>query len=204
MRIGWVHIGLFVLVAGLSSSFIDKAHSGPDSPVRQGGFEAKHKTIGYFTFKEDTAWQVSSIHQRQIISPRCGNVLPATGKSLACLMVREKRERNAIWQRVQLPSAHALFLNLWLLGYSEEICDPPYFDRVAVYIGGQSLFENPRVCRENPGSQNWGPVSFDISAFAGQNVVLKFEVSTYDTGASLFAIDNIVVSATPIDRPLNW
>jgi hypothetical protein len=204
MKIAWTHSRLIVLVTLLSSGFTYTARGATDSPIHQGGFETVRTSIGYFSFEEDTAWQISSSHQRQIIAPSCGRVLPASGERLACLIARENGERNAIWQRIQLPSTRPLFLNHWLLGYSEERCDVPYFDRVAVYLGGKTLFENSRVCVGNPSSQRWEPVSFDISAFAGQTVVLKFEVSTYDTGASFFAIDNVTVSTTPIDRPLNW
>lgn len=204
MKTDWMRRCLVVFVAGLASGSVTLTHGLTDSPIRQGGFETEHQTIGYFNVEEESAWQVSSSHNRQIIAPSCGRVLPYSGKKLACLIAREHRERNAIWQRIRLPATRPLFLNLRLLGYSEERCDAPYFDRVAVYLGGTTLFENPRVCLDNPGSRQWGPVSFDISAFAGQAVVLKFEVSTIDTGASLFAMDDLVVSATPIDRPLNW
>lgn len=161
---------------------------------RNGGFEEP----------DSTAWQTYSSHRRPIVVTLCGRVMPASGSRLACLMAREHGERSAAFQRVQLPPKVPLFLNHQVLGYSEERCDVPQFDRVSVRVGSEIVFENARVCRDNPSDSRWRWASFDISRFAGKSVLIGFEVSTIDTGATLFALDNFSVSASPMSAPLNW
>lgn len=186
------HLFLVLLVwpitVGLGSSLLHDARAESSSPVLNGGFE-EGTGVG---------WKEVSSHGRQIIGEACGPLRPVSGSRFACLMVREPSERNIVFQTVRLPSQTPLFLNLRVFGYSEEMCDVPYYDRFAIYVGDWPLVENQTVCRGSLGYPMWQWASFDISPLAGQTVRIAFAVSTlHDGGASLFVIDDVSISRSP-------
>ena len=51
---------------------------------------------------------------------------------------KDSRRLARLGQFVALPNSKPLFLNFAAVLYSEELCDVPYYDNVAIYIGGQT------------------------------------------------------------------
>jgi len=108
---------------------------------------------------------------------------------------QDDRLSAAIGQIVTLPETVPVYLNFALLLYSEELCDPPWWDTFGVYAQGVAIAENTTVC--STGEQTWKRVSLDVSAYAGQSVLIGFEMSSVDLMASVALIDDVFLSGTP-------
>lgn len=106
---------------------------------------------------------------------------------------QDSRRLARIGQQVALPNTTPLFLNFAALLYSEELCDVPYYDNVAIYIGGQTAFQNERICRGSE-TAGWQKFSIDISTLAGQSVPIVFEISSADSLTSYLVLDDIAIS----------
>lgn len=127
-------------------------------------------------------------------------VEPYSGEYVAYLGWDEDDRRIAtISQRVALPNTWPLYLNLALWLYSEELCDVGYYDWFGFYIDGKAVLENDRLCQGNTGGDGWRTLSIDISAYAGQNVILAFQIGSnlLDPLASWALLDAMSLS----DRP---
>ena len=77
---------------------------------------------------------------------------------------------------------------------SEELCEAPCYDNVAIHIGGQTAFQNDRACRGSE-TAGWQKFSIDISILAGQTVPIAFEISSADSLTSHLLLDDIAVSS---------
>jgi hypothetical protein len=110
----------------------------------------------------------------------------------------DDRHTVRISQQVTLPQLQPLYLNYWLLLYSEEICDAGYWDTVGFYVDGQPLVQNSHLCHDNTGGEGWRQTSVDLSNFAGQTVTIAFEISSawYDPLASVLYLDALSLSQT--------
>jgi len=127
-------------------------------------------------------------------------VEPYSGDYVAYLGYEsDNRHVATLSQRVTLPSTFPLYLNLAIWLYSEELCDVGYYDWFGFYIGGQAIVENARLCRGNTGGDGWRRISLDISAYAGQNVVLAFQIgsNSFDPLASWALLDALFLSDQP-------
>lgn len=90
----------------------------------------------------------------------------------------DNRRVATLSQRVTLPVMYPLYLNLAIWLYSDELCDVGYYDWFGFYIDGQAVLENARLCSGNTGGDGWRRVSIDISAYAGRNVVVAFQIGS--------------------------
>lgn len=106
----------------------------------------------------------------------------------------DSRRWSTLSQVVSLPSTWPVYLNFALWLYSEELCDPPWWDTFGVYVNGYAVEENSHLCQGNTGGDGWRRVSLDLTPYAGQTVQLVFEISSIDALASVALIDRIFLS----------
>ncbi len=106
----------------------------------------------------------------------------------------DSRRWATLSQAVTLPESWPVYLNFALWLYSEELCDPPWWDTFGVYVNGVAIVENTHLCAGNTGGDGWRRVSLDVSPFAGQTVQLAFEISSIDALASVALVDLIFLS----------
>jgi len=111
----------------------------------------------------------------------------------------DNRHSATIGQAVTLPNTWPLYLHFALWLYSDEICDAGYWDTFGFYVNGEAMVENPRLCHGNTGGDGWRLVSMDLSPYAGQTVVLAFEISStaFDPLASVAVLDDLRLSNIP-------
>ncbi len=111
----------------------------------------------------------------------------------------DNRRSEVLAQEFTLPATTPLYLDAAYWIYSEELCDVGYYDRFRVYINDQVVSENDRLCRsDNTGGWEWARLN--LSAYAGQRVVLAFEIfsHTADPLASIVVLDALRLhSGTP-------
>lgn len=108
---------------------------------------------------------------------------------------QDNRRLAQIGQQITLPNSTPLFLNFALWLYSEELCDVPYYDGIALYIAGQTVVKDDRVCRGSD-TGGWRQFSVDVSALAGQTVGIVFEISSADVLTSVMLLDDVAISGT--------
>lgn len=72
----------------------------------------------------------------------------------------------------------------------------PYYDAIAVYIAGQTVVHEDRVCRGTD-TGGWRQYSIDVTAVAGQTVPVIFEISSADALTSILLLDDIAISDKP-------
>lgn len=134
----------------------------------------------------------------QVIFPAStlGNTPPHSGNFAAYLGPdRDGRRQVLLGQQVTLPNRTPLYLNFaaWIL--SQELCDVPWYDRITIYINGQIIFREDRVCG-NGGTttDGWVRYSVDVSALAGQSMAFAFEIYSADALSSALLLDDIAIS----------
>jgi hypothetical protein len=121
-------------------------------------------------------------------------VAPHSGQYLARLGYEQDSRRLArIGQQITLPNTKPLFLNFALWLYSEELCDVPYYDSISIYIAGERVVAEDRVC-QGSGTGGWRRYSIGLDAAAGQSVAVVFEISSADALTSIMLLDDISVS----------
>ena len=160
---------------------------------------------GNFEQGQNAGWQPYNNYDRNVLI--MGNRLfqPYSGRWFVSLVAREYGEVSRLSQQITLPNIRAVYLNLFIFLYSEEMCDVPYYDAIVISINQIPLIENPRICSGNPPVRGWIPSTFDLSMFAGQTVLITFQVSTIDTGSTVFSLDNISIDSKPLSWPPdNW
>jgi hypothetical protein len=109
----------------------------------------------------------------------------------------DNRKWAAIRQVVTLPDSWPLYLNFALWLYSEELCDPPWWDTFGVHVNDETIEENSRLCSGNTGGDGWRRISLNVSAYAGQTVAIVFQISSVDTLASVALIDEVFIGSVP-------
>lgn len=127
-------------------------------------------------------------------------VEPYSGDYVAYLGYEEDNRHIAtLSQRVNLPNTWPLYLNFALWLYSEEFNDVGYYDWFGFYIDWVPILENTRLASGNTGGDGWRKLSIDISAYAGKNVVLAFQIGSnaWDPLASWALLDALSLSNQP-------
>jgi hypothetical protein len=122
-----------------------------------------------------------------------------SGQYIAVLGAAEdNRHVASMEQQVQLPAAAPVYLNLAVWIYSEELCDPPWWDDFGTYVDGAAVARNDRLCSSD-NTDGWIRVSLNLSQFVGQDVSLRFEISSNagDPLASWVCLDAMEIAATP-------
>jgi hypothetical protein len=111
----------------------------------------------------------------------------------------DNRHSAVLGQKVTLPRSWPVYLNFRLWLYSEEICDVGYWDTFGLYINGQAFEENARLCRSDTFEDGWHRVSFDLSPYAGETILIEFAMWTglQDPLASIALLDDLSFSASP-------
>lgn len=109
----------------------------------------------------------------------------------------DNRKRAVLSQVISLPNTTPLYLNFALWLYSEELCDPPWWDTFGVYADGEAILENSHLCSGNTGGDGWRRISLNISAYAGLTGELAFAIDSVDTLASVALIDDVFISNAP-------
>jgi hypothetical protein len=108
---------------------------------------------------------------------------------------RDNRHSAILGQKITLPAAWTVTLNMALYLYSEETCEVGIWDTFGLYINGQALEENARLCHTDT-FDGWHRVSFDLSAYAGQTIMLEFAMWTgglQDPLASVAFLDELSI-----------
>jgi hypothetical protein len=153
------------------------------NPVVNGDFE-QGPGVGWAQFPGPVIFPAGNL----------GGAPPYSGSHAAFLgFDRDDRRLVQLGQRVQLPDRRPLFLNFAAWVYSEELCDVPWYDQITLYLDGEVVFRDDRVCRGS-GTDGWLRYSVDLGARAGRSVALVFEVSSADVLASVLLLDDIAVA----------
>jgi hypothetical protein len=132
----------------------------------------------------------------QVIYPasELGGIQPYSGQYAAYLGYQQDGRRQVqLGQRIQLPNRQPLFLNFAAWLYSKELCDVPWYDQITIYLNGQPVFRDDRVC-QGSGTDGWLRFSVDLTALAGQSVAVVFEMYSSDGLWSWLLLDDIAVS----------
>ena len=130
-----------------------------------------------------------------------GLIVPASDFGVAALSgtfvgwlgyAQDDRRVARLSQTVVVPDGPAeLGFYSWV--YSEESCDPPWWDTMGMYANGDALVVNDRICHSTS-MDSWTQLNrVDVSAYAGQTVTFSWEISsTYgDPLASMVILDDI-------------
>lgn len=152
------------------------------NPVANGGFEEGPQA----------GWQQEP--GRLVYSSAELGVQAHSGESMARLGWDQDNRRLArIGQQITLPNSTPLFLNFALWLYSEESCDVPWYDSITVYVAGQVVVNDDRICRGSD-TGGWRRYSIGVDAAEGQTVGIVFEISSADALTSIMLLDDISVS----------
>ncbi len=155
---------------------------------------------GDFENGRDNSWQEDNNREDFLALVRRGDsidppVTPTSGQWLAALFARDFSEVSQIWQTVTLPASGQIFLKLSYLIKSEESCDVPYYDSIAVYIDNTIVVDWWDIC-DYYSMENWDTDYIDLSSYAGQTVQITFEISTLDGGLTTLFLDDISIITT--------
>jgi hypothetical protein len=99
-------------------------------------------------------------------------------------------EYSNLSQHVTIPSANPL-LTFWYWIGSEDYCG---YDWTEVLVGGTNLLQYSLCTTTATGS--WVQQNLDLSAYAGQTLVLEFIITTNSTLNSNFFIDDVSFSGS--------
>ncbi len=167
--------------------------AGSDDPTQQDGGGAG-PTVGDGDFINGDFEQGAGLGWSQspgtLIFPAANYGAPAySGSMVARMGPMGDSEEIRLEQRVRLSAtASSLSLATWI--DSEELCDVPWYDNMSLFVDGQILEENDRLCNYD-NTDGWIYNSLDISPWAGQTVTFSFILSTVggDALASTIYID---------------
>lgn len=101
----------------------------------------------------------------------------------------DDRNSATISQRVALRDCYPeLQFAVWL--QSDEPCDPPWWDDMGLYVNGEAVIRNDRLCTTDS-TGGWQEGTADLSAWSGQTVTISFRLSTVygDSLASTVGLD---------------
>lgn len=102
---------------------------------------------------------------------------------------QDDRESVTLSQQVTLrPCRPMLQFAVWL--QSDESCDPPWWDDMGLYVNGEAVLRNDRLCNTDS-TGGWQEATVDLSAYSGQTVLVSFRLSTVhgDPLASTVGLD---------------
>jgi uncharacterized repeat protein (TIGR02543 family) len=155
------------------------------NPIVNGGFE-----LGALSGWQQQPGQLIYTGAELGITPHSGQYVARLGFD------QDDRILARIGQQITLPSSGPIYLNFALWLYSDELCDVPYYDNFTIYVGGEVLAYNDRLC-QGGGTNGWQLYSYDLSALAGQSVAIVFSISSADTLTSIALLDDIAISNQP-------
>jgi hypothetical protein len=146
--------------------------------VQNGGFEYG-----------DVGWQAQSAQQYELIS----DFNPRTGK-LGAYLAGVNNADDSLSQLLVLPAGRVLTLTAWWSLATAETAGA--FDTLSIVVlqaDGMELATLAKLDNTAPAGQ-WELLSFDLSEYAGQNVVIRFAAHTDQSNVSDFYLDDISVS----------
>lgn len=143
-------------------------------PLRNGNFE-----------QESAYWQEASSGQFRLIfeRPELDGIIPHTG-DWAAWLGGKNGEISELSQKITVPFATPL-LGYWYLIFTEDACGR---DNATLLID-EEIVEDLALC--TIGNTDWSFQTIDLSAYAGQTVMLKFrvEIDTNDRHSNLYLDD---------------
>ena len=147
--------------------------------IRNGGFEAGAES-----------WQQTSSGGYELIS----DFNPRTG-SLGAYLAGYDEADDRLSQQVELPADTIITLRAWWRLDTEETAGA--FDQMTVSLlqpGGSALADLVTVDTTAPEGV-WDEIVVDLSAYAGQSVIIRFAAQTDVSNVSHFYIDDIGIRA---------
>jgi hypothetical protein len=175
-----------VMVDGPKSVTATFARTTAATVVMNGDFE-QGPTVGW----QQEPGQLIFTGAELGVSPHSGQYLARLGFD------PDNRKLARIGQQITLPGSTPLFLNFALWLYSEERCDVPCYDKISLYVAGQTVVEDDRVCQSSD-TGGWRRYSVDVTAGAGLTVAVVFEISSFVDGlTSVMLLDDIAISDKP-------
>lgn len=153
------------------------------SPVPNGGFESG-----------PSAWSAASVLQRPIIVP-AGDlpayIAPHSG-SWAAWLGGVDGETGSLQQTVLVP-AGAPFLSYWQkVDSAESRC---HYDTASVWVNNAVVDAYGLCASASP--LGWAPRSLDLSAYAGQAVLLRIQVTTDGSLPTSLFLDDVALQSAP-------
>ncbi len=154
--------------------------------VRNGGFEAG----------ANGDWTVSSTKLPHLIRPAAelSAYRPPHGGSWAALMGVANGEVSQLSQSVLVPPGVTTLLKYWVYTSSPETdCS---FDTAAVQVNGTTVKTHP-LCQSG-NTAGWTEASVPLTAYAGQQVTLRFRVANDAlSDPSVFMLDDVRLAIDP-------
>ena len=132
-----------------------------------------------------TGWQVKTDGPGPVIT----SALPHTGAASAALGGRNSGQ-DELEQERSLPAGQSVTLRFWWRVTTQETTHP--FDTLEVMVklsGGQDTLLTTITDGSVTGS--WQQALFDLSAYAGQTVRVKFTARTNDVRPTTFYVDDV-------------
>lgn len=151
---------------------------------------------GDFELGPEVGWQQAP---GQLIYPATTVGVPAaSGEYVAWLGSLDNSHSAAIGQVVTLPELWPLYLHHAVWIYSQEPCEVGLWDSIGLYVNGEPVVENDRLCSSD-NTVGWNRVSLDLSRWAGQTVSLVFELSSpsFDPLGSQVLLDALYLDNQP-------
>ncbi|NLH74571.1 MAG: hypothetical protein GX456_16095 [Verrucomicrobia bacterium] len=135
----------------------------------------------------------------QLIYPASAlGIQAASGQYVAYLGPIGGSHSAQIGQMVALPAAWPLYLHFAVWIDSQETCEVGLWDTMGLYVNGQPVIENSRLCWSDS-TEGWKWGSADISLWAGQTVGIVFALSSpqFDPLGSQVVLDAIYLDNQP-------
>ena len=140
-----------------------------------------------------SAWQVNTNGP----GPLVGSALPHTGTASAILGGRNNGQ-DELEQEIILPAGQIPTFRFWWYMVTQETTHP--FDTLDVSVrlsGGQEVLLTTITDGNTAGA--WQQGVFDLSAYAGQTVRIKFTARTSDSRPTTFYLDDVSVQSCAAD-----
>jgi hypothetical protein len=172
---------------------------GPKSVIASFEVESHAPGLVNGDFEEgpDVGWQQ---HPYPLVMPAASlGVQAFSGQYVVRLGPTPDNQHSiTIAQQMSLPQVWPLYLHFAVWIESEEMCEVGLWDTMGLYVNSEPLVENSRLCWSDS-TRGWQTQSVDLSAYAGQTVLLAFELSSpeFDPLASAVLLDGLWLSNTP-------
>lgn len=194
----WLLLWLVAAGCGGGSAGKDLAGAGVDASVDGPGTSGDRGTPsgqgdfvnGDFELGPDVGW--TQVPYPLIVPASAFGVAAYSGQYAAVLGPgNDGRTSASLSQQVTLPAGPcAIEFAVWL--DSTEPCDPPWWDDMGLYVDGDAIVRNDKLC-SGDNTNGWQLSSADLSAYCGRTVTVTFRVSTVfgDALASTVGIDAV-------------
>ncbi len=165
-----------------------------------GNFEQGGKGwIQLEAFSDEAGAELIPADPPLIVSGAALGIPAYSGDYLAWLgYAADNRHRAVLGQYLTLPATRPLYLHFSVWIHSEELCDAGYYDLMGLYINGEAIEENDRLCRSDT-TDEWTRHTLDLSGYAGTRIELAFQIfaPTFDPLASYILLDDLVIDSNP-------